>query len=1215
MRKIKKVIASLTKVQKISCLIVIVILTLSILIGIPTLARYKNRNLIMTNPVWDGSISSNYHMGSGTSSDPYVISNGSELAYFCNELSDTDYQDTYFTLNNDIILNTGVFNYDATKGLEYIINGQTYYIDEYTNNYYHNANRTGGVVGTVNIFSSLDNFKGRFDGKSFTIYGLYITDETEKELALFTNLQGSINDLYVDNAVIYGGNITGGIASSTSNANLYNILFNGFVIGQKILTQDNIAISLSPIEIEMSSVETTTNMNLTNNLPLAGREIISTSLTGNYVIEGSGTSNIKVNGQTVTDGSFNISLGTSILSSVPIVTSSTIPSTVTFSNLNYNVVYKYGVAGGIVAYSNNTIMENIINKSYVYGYSVSGGLVGVTTSSLSINQTYNNGAVNSDNISGGLIGVIERSNDVVSITKSYNTEDITAPTIGGLVGVIKDNIEDINIDKTFDITDTYVIGNVSNTTVNVTSSYYTGYNAVGSGTVTGNFTITSLTYLEDKTYDINNLSYSEFVSFADLEINEGNAWLYEAGSLPILFLDDIKNPIANIYVSTYHWDNLSYELSTIGLNSSVTFSVEAMDELRPLQAIYYYISNDSEALTYNEILAISTWTSYSNIVQLSTEGEYVIYIKAVDYNNNVTYLNTDLLILDTTNPGAEIAINNSAWSTYSSSLDYLYLDGRYDLTISATDYLSGVASVKYYFSNGILTTAQLNSLPLGSWKNYSEAIALEEGTISILYAQIIDKANNKIYVNSDYLVFKCYTGNELTMGRNTTSYVGVEPYITDKSTITLNFSYTDSTLINYINYTHNIMSNILLPLGSKIIVIDNIKEKVYEYEIATSQDIFNYEDSCSISDPSCEKKATYPLTLFRELGNTNNYYQEISYEVNGSIAEDFTIILDLAKTDITTDYLNVALFMELHDLLGANFRPTIYETIEKFNIITNKDSIFDLSLTGETPEIIFNSDSTTNIELTTKIDYQLSSDIEVIDTIYEDKKVGLAIKLIDNNNNIIDKDYYKNVIFKVGNSIYYPEEDNIIRINLGNVITDITKVLSIITSTDNINLDSGTYYFVIDSYFSDDGYYYDNLTTEQIIIPVNVNNTNFRTDYEFNVVMDTEDQIINKNETGVEVIFNILESGSLSNPNVRVSLYRKDSLTAYNQDYSLVDLQLYVSDTLTEYIDSVYYTSINDYFELNLITGNFDNTGYKFIFDLYDGTIKVGTIEKYFIVR
>ena len=120
-------------------------------------------------------------------------------------------------------------------------------------------------------------------------------------------------------------------------------------------------------------------------------------------------------------------------------------------------------------------------------------------------------------------------------------------------------------------------------------------------------------------------------------------------------------------------------------------------------------------------------------------------------------------------------------------------------------------------------------------------------------------------------------------------------------------------------------------------------------------------------------------------------------------------------------------------------------------------------------------------------------------------------------------------------------------------------------------------------------------------------------------MMDDNDRIINKASGLVNVTFNILQEAELDNPNIRVSLYQKDQLTAYNQTYSIVDLADYVNTSLIEYVENIYYVTTDpalyNEFSLTLITNNFDYTGYKLVFDLCDGIKKVGTIEKYFIVK
>ena len=60
----------------------------------------------MRSAIWDGSIAAGFAGGSGTEDDPYLISNGSELAYLAQQVnSGNSYENVHFKLTNDIYLN------------------------------------------------------------------------------------------------------------------------------------------------------------------------------------------------------------------------------------------------------------------------------------------------------------------------------------------------------------------------------------------------------------------------------------------------------------------------------------------------------------------------------------------------------------------------------------------------------------------------------------------------------------------------------------------------------------------------------------------------------------------------------------------------------------------------------------------------------------------------------------------------------------------------------------------------------------------------------------------------------------------------------------------------------------------------------------------------------------------------------------------------------
>jgi len=111
--------------------------------------------------------------------------------------------------------------------------------------------------------------------------------------------------------------------------------------------------------------------------------------------------------------------------------------------------------------------------------------------------------------------------------------------------------------------------------------------------------------------------------------------------------------------------------------------------------------------------------------------------------------------------------------------------------------------------------------------------------------------------------------------------------------------------------------------------------------------------------------------------------------------------------------------------------------------------------------------------------------------------------------------------------------------------------------------------------------------------------------------MDNINYIVSRNNKTQTVKFNILHEGDFSKTNVIVSLYKKDKLTAYNQDYSIVDLKEFVTNDLTKFEDNKYIALDELTFDVPLLKNN----GYKLVFELYDNDKKIQTIEKYFIVK
>ena len=204
----------LGKNKKIICLVISIILILLLSFKLPTFARFKNRVSSYSN-VWSGNVASKYRSGDGTINNPYIISNGEELAYFFSQLENNDYEGVYFKLSNDILLNEGLFKYEDDL-IKYIVDGNTYYVnnDKYYVNYYF----SGTQVGSINSLSNLSNFKGVFDGDYHTIYGYYSSN------SLFNNLSGEVTSLYIENAFVNGNGNLGILANSIIDGRITNVL-------------------------------------------------------------------------------------------------------------------------------------------------------------------------------------------------------------------------------------------------------------------------------------------------------------------------------------------------------------------------------------------------------------------------------------------------------------------------------------------------------------------------------------------------------------------------------------------------------------------------------------------------------------------------------------------------------------------------------------------------------------------------------------------------------------------------------------------------------------------------------------------------------------------------------------------------------------------------------------------------------------------------------
>ena len=1201
-----------SKKTQVTCLVLFGVIIVVLFVTVPSLARYNHRVATDSISVWNGEVATSYREGSGSQEDPYVIANGSELAYLAQMLETTDYADTYFVLKNDIVLNEGVFQYDETGHLQYLLNGVSYYVKEYTEELYLDADYTEKANVTLQAFPAMNQFKGHLEGDLYKIYGLYVTEENADALGFFKDLQGEVSNLLFDNALVYGGSITGGVAAVATDAELKNVSFEGIVQGgdSTPLTE---AISLEDQTVSNSGLELTIPLDLS----LVPSQVSSITLTG--TVASGNFAEISIQGQALASQEFSLTLDPTTLGALSITSTSLQP--VLLQNLSYEITYYDGVSGGIIGQGRDISLQQVVNKASVSHPIVSAGFVGEAMGKVEIVRSYNTGSIMSDQMAASFLGLIHEvtASDRVLVDQSYSSGEVTALSSNGFFGNIYDNMGAVTVQRSFTTSNTlYAIASIDQSTVMVQQSYAVSSLAIGQGTTTGSFSAIDFATLANKTFLETTLGYASFVDEEHLDLDPSCVFVYENGALPILYFDDLLNPVATIHVGSYSFQNLSFDLDTVKFTSPITFQLEAATDLHPIQEFSYYLS--SKLLTRSEIEAITTWIPYQDLETIENDGAYILYVKAVDYEGEVYYLNTDILLLDSTPAQIAISMGNNTWNSFHSIENIVSIVEQTSISLTALDDLSPVQGIYYYFNSEELSQEELEALGDEEWTVYESPILLDEEGQYILYVKVVDAYQDVTYANTDRIVFAGYQQTSLTPGMIGVDY-GDNLNISDQSSISLRTTF-DGEVFGTTDYEHQVRSNILLPVGTKITLIDHQQEKVYTYTISSALDLYHYADSCDVSDPDCEPVASYPFSLFEEVGkSTSSSFEE---STSSTLQDDFTVRLDFAGTDLLVPYENVFVEVVVTDQNSNVLVGTLEETKKLFQIYP-VDSALSIANTSPLSTILYNSDSTTSIDLVSTLNYGTNGSSFVLDTTYENQKLGFMIALFDQSGQIVEKENLNNITFKVGEQVYHPDEDGWVRIPLGDFQALYEGNLQILTSSSQVRLPNGTYAFHIYSYASRDGLYQNVLSQNYVSVPVVADST-MVANYSFDVLMDDADRLLIKDGEVQAMEFQGLVKIALPNPNIRVSLYRKQNFTAYDQEYTLIDLQDYVSDSLEEVQSNVYYAVKNPIlydgtsatynpFALHFMTDKLDSGGYQLVFELFHDNEKVGTIEKKFIVK
>jgi len=160
---------------------------------------------------WDGTVASSYAGGDGTKDNPYLISNGQELAKLASDVETTANfsRGKYFKLTADIVLADDVLSVSSST-----LQGGT-------------AFTQSPMIGLYTSETEYTPFQGVFDGDGHSISGVYLVGYVGY-IALFRVIEGAtIKNLTIKDSYQYNNTYSAGVVSLMIDSKLINCCATG----------------------------------------------------------------------------------------------------------------------------------------------------------------------------------------------------------------------------------------------------------------------------------------------------------------------------------------------------------------------------------------------------------------------------------------------------------------------------------------------------------------------------------------------------------------------------------------------------------------------------------------------------------------------------------------------------------------------------------------------------------------------------------------------------------------------------------------------------------------------------------------------------------------------------------------------------------------------------------------------------------------------------
>lgn len=245
---------------------------------------------------------------------------------------------------------------------------------------------------------------------------------------------------------------------------------------------------------------------------------------------------------------------------------------------------------------------------------------------------------------------------------------------------------------------------------------------------------------------------------------------------------DNTSPSGTISIKAETWSDI-LEALTFGViqNDKAVVTLDGNDATSPI-SLAYYISKGEEAqssLSTND-LSKKAWSTYAGPFDITMPEQAVVYLRVTDAAGNVSYIQSQGIIVEENRPSVSVAPVKAAPSTGFYNLAYSNQNGgnvQFAINVSDLDKVpSGIASVTWYYETDGRKTDGGAPLFTYNWNDQTYASISETFSLHTMYVDVPMASNNSNAVTV-WAVVKDNAGNETTVSSNVIKIDTVAPTI------------------------------------------------------------------------------------------------------------------------------------------------------------------------------------------------------------------------------------------------------------------------------------------------------------------------------------------------------------------------------------------------------------------------------------------------------